>query len=226
MAAPEMGPSRVTRSRREARASYDRISRWYGLLEGIWERRARRLGLSSLSAACGETVLEIGCGPGYSLPELATAVGSSGRVYGIDLSPEMVARARRRVERSGRGDWIELALGDAAALPFAPDSCDAVFMSFVLELFDTPEIPLVLAECRRVLRPGGRVCVVALSLEGGPNRLRTWYEWGHRRWPTLLDCRPIFVARAVSAARFRIGGTTMTSLWGLPVEVVPAFKQP
>ncbi len=215
---------RVTRSKREAQASYDRISRWYDLLEGGWETRARELGLEKLAVGAGETALEIGFGPGHSLVTLAQAVGPSGHVNAIDLSPKMSELARRRVQEAGLADRVEFKSGDAAQLPFASASCDAVFMSFVLELFDTPEIPQVLGECRRVLRAGGRICVVSLSMEGKPSRWRDFYIWGHDRWPSLVDCRPIFVGRALQAAGFQLADKAAASIWGLPVEIVLAIK--
>ncbi len=225
MSVREPPVGRVTRSKREAQASYDRISRWYDLFEGSWETRARRMGLHKLAAHTGESVLEIGFGPGHSLVELAQAVGPSGRVYGLDLSPKMRTLAQSRIEQAGLGERVELKCGDAVRLPFAADLCDAVFVSFVLELFDTPEIPRVLSECRRVLRAGGRICVVSLSMEGRPSRMRQLYIRGHEHWPALLDCRPIFVARALKTASFQDADTTMLSLWGLPVEIVSAFKR-
>ena len=95
-------------------------------------------------------------GTGHSLAQLADAVGAEGKVFGIDLSEGMRARARERL----------LSCGDATRLSYPDGSIDAVFMSFTLELFDTPEIPQVLAECKRVLRAGGRIGVVAITKEG------------------------------------------------------------
>ncbi len=217
---------RVMRSKQAAQATYDRISRWYDLLEGRWETRLRVLGLQKLRAQAGERVLEIGVGTGHSIAALARAVGESGRVYGFDLSPRMLGLTRERVERARLTSRVELGNGDAAYLPFEDDTFDAIFMSFVLELFDTPEIPQVLAQCCRVLRGGGRICVVSLSKEGGPSRMRDGYEWGHAHFPNLLDCRPIFVQRALEGINFQTREAIRISLWGLPVEIVLAAKQP
>jgi ubiquinone/menaquinone biosynthesis C-methylase UbiE len=215
--------SRVIRSKAEAQATYDKIARWYDLLEGTWERGARGAGLRKLDAKAGERVLEIGFGPGHDLITIARSVGETGRVYGIDLSPRMIRIARARINDNGLGARVNLTRGDAVRLPFETGSFDALFMSFTLELFDTPEIPLVLAECRRVLRRGGRICVVSLSGAGRSSWMKNLYEWGHEKFPKLLDCRPIYVEKALSDSGLRIQDAILTSVRGLPVEVVLAF---
>lgn len=214
----------VNRTRAEARKSYDRISRWYGLVAGSWEKQLRLGGLEQLAPEPGERILEPGCGTGHSLQAIAEAVGEGGRVYGIDLAPEMVRLAQSRLIASGMASRVELKVGDAVELPYDDATMDAVFMSFTLELFDTPEIPRVLAQCWRVLRPGGRICVVALSAAGRPRVMKRLYEWGHRRLPALLDCRPIFAGHSLEDAGFILRNSTISTIWGLPVETVVAIK--
>jgi demethylmenaquinone methyltransferase/2-methoxy-6-polyprenyl-1,4-benzoquinol methylase len=130
--------------------------------------------------------------------------------------------ARKRASRSELDSAVSLAQGDGASLPLKAQAFDAVFVSFTLELFDTPEIPQVLAECRRVLRDGGRLAVVSLSKAGGAGWMTRAYEWGHSRWPALLDCRPIFVEAAVGAAGFHVRRVRHVRLSGLAVEAVLA----
>jgi demethylmenaquinone methyltransferase/2-methoxy-6-polyprenyl-1,4-benzoquinol methylase len=215
---------RVTRTREETRAAYDRISRWYDPLEGFWEGKPKQVGLQKLGARRGEVVLGLGFGTGHGILALARSVGESGRVYGIDLSPRMFELSQIRASQNGLAERVELRIGDATALPFDADLFHAVFASFVLELFDTPEIPLVLSECRRVLKNGGRVCVVSLSKTGRSSWMRNLYEWGHDKFPSLLDCRPIFAQAALRAAGFETRETSRMFLWGLPVEIVVGFK--
>ena len=220
------GISRVTRTKRQSKDSYNRISRWYDLLEGWWEEASVDRGLRMLNLREGERVLEIGPGPGEALLALARMAGRSGRVYGIDISANMLQLCRGRLERADLLDRADLILGDGAHLPFREGSFDALFMTFVLELFDTPEIPVVLSEVRRVLKDDGRICVVSLSKRAEYGPLVDLYEWGHRALPSLLDCRPIFVQESLQGADFKALDSAIFSAWGLPVEAVLAGKLP
>ncbi|OHB63258.1 MAG: 2-heptaprenyl-1,4-naphthoquinone methyltransferase [Planctomycetes bacterium RBG_13_60_9] len=176
-----------------------------------------------LDARPGEKMLEIGFGTGHCLIDLAQAVGSSGRVFGIDLSEKMVQKSREIVGKQGLEDRIELACGDALHLPYASESLDGIFMSFTLELFDTPEIPLVLAECRRVLKTAGRIVVVGMSRVGPGGLMTEVFEWTHRHFPNYLDCRPILVRQALEDAGFRIVDCRIQKMW-VNVEIARAKK--
>lgn len=219
----EPGVLRVFESKDEAKAYYDRIAGVYDLLTDKAEQPMRAAGLEKLAVGPGERVLEIGYGTGHSLLELAKSVGDGGRVFGIDLSEAMRSVARKRLQDEGLCERVDLQCGDAEHLPYDTASFDAVFTSFTLELFDTPVIPKVLAECRRVLRPGGRIVVVSTSKEGRSKAFVTVYEWMHRRFPHLVDCRPIYVRRALEAADFSVKDTELRHMW-VPVEIVLGVK--
>jgi len=221
---PNEKVSRVTRTKEEARKLYNRLSRWYGIVAGPFERKCRVRGLGMLKAEDKETVLEIGFGTGKGIQALARTVGSSGMVYGIDISDMMLAVTLSRIHRLGLEKQVVLARGDAATLPYGPAGIDAVFMSFTLELFDTPEIPTVLGEAYRVLRKNGRICIVAMSKEQNPGLLARLYQWAHSRYPGLIDCRPIHIEDALKDAGFSILDAETVSLAGLPVGIVLASK--
>jgi demethylmenaquinone methyltransferase/2-methoxy-6-polyprenyl-1,4-benzoquinol methylase len=176
-----------------------------------------------LDAKPGEQLLEIGFGTGHCLIELAKSVGPEGMVHGIDISENMLARTEDLLESENLAHRVALLCGDAEQLPYGSETMDGVFMSFTLELFHTPTIPRVLAECRRVLRPAGRIVVVGLSKEGEGGLMIRVVEWTHRHFPNLLDCRPIYIRRALEAADFRVKNTERRSMW-VPVEVILAVK--
>ena len=108
-----------------------------------------------LELRAGEAVLDIGCGPGLLAHEMAKTVGPGGRVCGIDLSGDMVAIAMRRCADQG---WTEFEQADAAALPYPEDIFDAAASTQVYEYVE--DVPAVLTELRRVLRPGGRALII------------------------------------------------------------------
>jgi ubiquinone/menaquinone biosynthesis C-methylase UbiE len=203
------------------RQNYDRLSRWYDSFSTS-ERGFTETGLQLLDPQPGESLLEIGFGTGHALIDLAHAVGATGKVCGLDISPGMLAVAQRRVERSFPEGKISLQLGDATCLPFPSHQFHAIFMSFTLELFEIKEIPVVLAECQRVLMPGGRLGVV--SLLKNETRAVKVYEWFHVRFPGIVDCHPILVHQLLETAGFKTSHLAEKRLWGLPVAAVVAWK--
>ncbi|UCD14561.1 MAG: class I SAM-dependent methyltransferase [Thermoplasmatales archaeon] len=216
--------SRVTRSKSDAKAIYNKMSRWYDVLAGQFEKKFRDAGLQKLNVRDHEKVLELGFGTGHCILALAQSVGNSAKVYGIDISEGMLDITRAKVEKVGIAGRIKLICSDAVKLPFEADFFDAIFMSFTLELFDTAEIPIVLHECQRVLRNDGRICVVSLSKNRRATLIMNLYEWAHKKLPKYIDCRPIFVQKALEDAGFQIQEVTDMSMWGLPIEIVLANK--
>ena len=202
-------------SRNRTRAFYDRLSHAYDLIADAGERVIRDSGVDALQVSQGERVLEIGFGTGHGLLRLADALGASGHVFGVDISTGMINVARRRVDAAGAPN-VTLAVADARFLCFGNDAFDAVFMSFTLELLDS-EIPQVLTEIRRVLRPNGRLGVVAMATSDHRGAAIKLYEWMHRRWPHIIDCQPTDVLRVLRGAGFDAQATNSVTICGLPV---------
>lgn len=209
----------VSRAGEEAKATYDRLSRYYDLLTGSGERRLMEAGLKALRVKEGQRVLEIGFATGRGLLALQQMVGDSGLVLGIDISEGMLRVAQSRIRDAGVGDRIVLSQGDARDLPYGPSGFDAVFLGFTLELFDPSDMTVVLRECRRVLREHGRLGVVSLSNDQGLGLVGRLYQWLHTKFPGYLDCRPIPVEQTLEDAGFEQVDTEVRSFWGLPVEI-------
>jgi demethylmenaquinone methyltransferase/2-methoxy-6-polyprenyl-1,4-benzoquinol methylase len=214
----------IRRTKEDARIFYDRISRVYDCIGRIYERKFVELALETLSIQEGETVLEIGFGSGYCLERIAKYVGKTGKAYGLDISPGMVQVTGRRLEKARLMDRVELYCGDAASLPYKDSTFSAVFMSFMLELLDTPEISIVLNEVKRVLKTGGRLGVVGMSAGNGHSLMVRLYEWTHQKWPKYVDCRPIHVQQLFQDAGYEIKRKEKSVLYGLPIEIVLAMK--
>ena len=212
----------VNRTREQAVRYYDRMSRFYDLISGPFERKYAFRTLELLAVNEGETILEIGLGTGHCLTRIAASVGDTGRAYGVDISTGMLEVTRHRLEKARLIDRVELYCGDATSLPFEDRIMDGVFMSFTLELFDTPEIPVVLEEVKRVLKSGGKIATVAMSKKTGESFMVRLYEWLHNKWPEYADCRPIFLEEALTNVGYIITTKETARLFGLPVEIVTA----
>ncbi len=222
------GTLAVPVSNERVRAAYDRAAGVYARTLPRLEAPSQRRALAAVDLA-GATALEVGCGPGRALAALAGRVGPDGRAIGLDAAPAMVRRARAHLRRRGLATRATVALGDARRLPFAAAAVDAVCAFDVLDLFDRADLRRVLAECRRVLRPAGRLCVVTMDRAAVPDsRVLRAYEWayGHLPWAPLVGCRPVPAVECVRAAGFAVESTRQVRRAGVwPVTVLVATPE-
>lgn len=124
-------------------------------------RQRRQAVLAALRLKPGERVLDVGTGAGFLAQEIAGAVGSNGRVLGIDRSATMLAAARARCAGT---PWVEFHEADATQLPVPDGQADVAISVQVLEY--VPEAGAALAQMWRALRPGGRIAAVAADWDG------------------------------------------------------------
>jgi arsenite methyltransferase len=110
----------------------------------------------------GETILDLGCGGGIDTILAAHRAGPTGRVIALDFLPEMLDRTALAVKEAGLSN-VELVEGEMEAMPFPAASVDLIISNGVINL--SARKARVMAECARVLRPGGRLCVSDLTVE-------------------------------------------------------------
>lgn len=138
-----------------------------------WVRSWRKEAVQSLDLSPGDTVVAVGCGTGATLPLLSAAVGPTGWVIGVDITPELLARAK---ERTASLENVCLVRGDAMQLPFA-GGVDGIVGCFVVGLLSDPGLAVI--RWRRLVGSSGRVAL----LDGVPT------GWAHpldRLFATLV----------------------------------------
>jgi len=165
----------------EVRRLFDRIAPVYDVMNRVMtvglDRSWRRLAVEAVVQP-GDRVLDACCGTG----DLAIAAErEGGHVTGLDFSPAMLERARRK---SASIEWVR---GDLLALPFADGTFDAATVGFGVR--NVADLELALRELRRVLRPGGRLAILEITRPRGP--LRPFYSlWFDRVVPLLGKVLP------------------------------------
>jgi arsenite methyltransferase len=110
----------------------------------------------------GDAILDIGCGAGIDTILAARRTGPTGRVIALDFLPEMLQRTAQALEEAGLGN-VETLDGEMEAIPVPDRSLDLIISNGVINL--SPRKARVMAECARVLRSGGRLCVADLTVE-------------------------------------------------------------
>ena len=150
------GARRSPRIDEEAvRSTYARWAPIYDVVFGAAFRAGRRAAVETVNQLPPGRILECGVGTGISLPYY----DSAHRIVGIDLSPEMLDLARRRVEEAGLSNVEDLAVADAGDLPDGAEAYDAAVAMFVMTVVPDPKA--VMSELIRVTRPGGAVVLVS-----------------------------------------------------------------
>ena len=112
----------------------------------------------------GETVLDVGSGGGIDTILAARRVGPDGKAVGLDILEEMCERGRRHAAEAGVEGWTEFVTGEMEEIPLPDESIDVVISNGVLNL--SARKSRALAEMFRLLRPGGRICMADLTVEG------------------------------------------------------------
>lgn len=164
--------------------TYERIARLYDLLDLPFERRRYRPIRPGLFAGLGGEILDAGVGTGRNMPFYP----AEARVVGIDISPRMLARARRRRDRLGLE--VELRQEDVTRTGFADDRFDHVVATFLFCVLDPEDQLPALRELKRICRPGGHIRLLEYRWSENPRRRRVqrlWLPWARFAYGAAFD---------------------------------------
>ena len=196
---------------------YSRIAPLYDLWAWLTETHARSHCLELAAIQDGEDVLEVAVGTGLAFIKILEA-NPSGQNEGIDLTAAMLNRAERKAARTGHQRY-RLRVGDAYDLDFPSDSFDVLVNNYMFDLLPERDFPIVIEEFKRVLRPGGRMALVNMTIGS---------RWYNRSWdrlyrisPALLGgCRGVSLLPLLQQSGFKETTRQYFSQFTFPSEVV------
>ena len=145
-------------SKDQLREAYRKYASIYDIWSSLTESKARQRCLEVADIKNGESVLEVAVGTGI-LFEKILQLNPTGRNEGIDLTEQMLSRARARAHKSGVSDYV-LKVGDAYHLQYPDNSFDLVLNNYMFDLIPEKDFRAILGEFKRVLRKGGRIVLV------------------------------------------------------------------
>ncbi len=219
IAAKEFKPEVIKRA-------YNRRSWVYSKTVAQMEWTYHLTALDQANIKTGEKVLEVAVGPGLTIVELAKRAGSDTRIYGIDTSTGMLSLAEQNLRTHGFSNF-QLKEADSRQLPFEDNTFDVLYNGYMLDLIPEQDMPKILSEFHRVLKPGGRMILLNMSKRDASTR--TSRETLYSVLPAKLvlyvlgGCRPVLMERMVKDARFE--DINRTYLDGkFPSEIVTAVK--
>jgi SAM-dependent methyltransferase len=185
---------------------YSRTAAFYDGIVAEHQARAKLEAIKQLNRRPNERFLEVGVGTAWAFHHLITDSGAD-NAYGLDVSLGMLQVARQRLSTAS-----PLLLADARHLPFPDDAFDCLLNTYTFEVLTLEDIPPMLDECLRVVRPGGRIVIVNLTEGQGPDAAMT-DDW-KRRYPDdpeffggarPLQLQPLLESRHLVVNRTYIG---------------------
>jgi ubiquinone/menaquinone biosynthesis C-methylase UbiE len=200
---------------------YDRIAPVYDIWGRLTESRARNRAIELADIRDGQTILEVAVGTGLAFHELVRR-NPNGESIGIDLSPGMLEKARKRL-RAIPDSTYSLAPGTAFRLELEANAVDLVMNNYMFDLIPFKDMDRILKEFRRVLKPGGKLVLV--NMTRGETFGSRIYDRVYRLSPgTMGGCRGVKLSERIARNGFTVGRREYFQQMLFPSEVILAYK--
>ncbi len=207
--------------RNETKKNFKKVAGIYNLWSRLTESKAARKVIELTGIKGDEDVLEIACGTGVVFEEIVKR-NPSGYTVGVDLSPDMLVKARKRL-KNYKNARFELKEGDVLNLDFKEQLFDVVINNFMVDLMPAEKFDIIAKKFFELLKPGGIVVISTFSF--GKKKVNRFWLWVAKKFPDLLTgCRPVSFKEHLLKAGFEIETSVEISQNTFPSEVIKARK--
>lgn len=211
-----MAQARV--SQKDVPHIYNGIAGIYDLWGALTEKRARTRAIELANIRDGESVLDVAAGTGLILADVARR-NPTGFTAGIDISEGMLQKARAKFR--GNPARVEIKTGSAFAIPYPAANFDLLLNGYMFDLMPYEDMPKILAEFKRVLKPGGRLVLV--NMTSGEKPGSQIYEWIYNRSPEFMGgCRGVHLSGLLAQTGFKVVTREYHQQFFFPSEVILA----
>ncbi len=206
----------------ETKKNFKKVVWFYNFWSWLTESKAAKIVINLADIKGNEAFIEIACGTGIVF-ETIVKRNPGGRNIGIDLSPSMLEKAKKRLHNVKNANY-ELIEGDVLNLPFKDNEFDVLVNNFMVDLMPVETFDKISEEFCRVLRPGGVVVISTFSF--GYKKVHRFWYWVAKSFPDLLTgCRPVSYKEYLIKAGFVIEKDLKISQNTFPSEIIKARKR-
>lgn len=206
----------------KVKRDYKNVVWYYNFWSWVTESKAAKYVIKFAEIQNGETILEVACGTGVVFEQIARR-NSNGKNVGIDLSPDMLKKAKERLKKTKRNNY-ELKEGDALQLDYEDNTFDIVINNYMVDLLPSATFDRIAEEFYRVTKPNGKVVVSTFSF--GKKKINKFWFWIAKKFPDILTgCRPVTFREHLLKAGFEIEKSVEISQNTFPSEIIKAIKK-
>ncbi|HED38632.1 MAG TPA: methyltransferase domain-containing protein [Ignavibacteria bacterium] len=207
--------------RTKTKKNYKNVVWFYDFWSWLTESEAAKYVIEFADIKENETILEVACGTGTVFEQIVKR-NPIGKNIGIDLSPDMLEKAKKKLKNIKRTNY-ELKEGDALHLDFENNYFDSVINNFMVDLMPSDTFDNIAEEFYRVTKPNGKVIVSTFSF--GKKKINKFWLWVAKKFPDLLTgCRPVSFKENLIKTGFEIEKDIEISQNTFPSEIIKARK--
>ena len=208
-------------NKEKTKKDYKKVVWFYDFWSWLTESKAAKYVIEFTDIKENETILEVACGTGTVFEQIVKR-NPNGKNIGIDLSPDMLEKAKEKLKNIKRDNY-ELREGDALHLDFEDNYFNSVINNFMVDLMPFDSFDNIAEEFYRVTKPNGKVIVSTFSF--GKKKINKFWLWVAKKFPDLLaGCRPVSFKENLIKAGFEIEKDIEISQNTFPSEIIKARK--